>query len=108
MEVASFKTTSGAILSSGSEESVEIGRSGSSSIVRIASTYASLRLESVRGSQNFTGFTISRNSISGYVFSQLGTVPHFQIYYTGTQFNTSTKIMQGLFFGNHGAKTTYK
>ena len=74
LHVSSVKTT-GSISSSSSVEQVEIGRWGSSAVVRISSTYASLRLEGVGQSQNFTGFTISRNFINGYVF-QLGTVSH--------------------------------
>ena len=61
--VSSVKTI-GSISSSSSEEQVEIGKS----IVRISSLYASLRLETVGQSQHFTGFTITRNGITGYVF----------------------------------------
>ena len=44
LHVSSVKTT-GSISSSSAAEQVEIGRSGTSAIVRISTTYASLRLE---------------------------------------------------------------
>ena len=64
----------GALPSSSSAESVEIGRSGVSAMVRIASTYATLRLEGVGQSQNFTGFVIERNNITQSTSVKLGTV----------------------------------
>ena len=75
LHVASVKTA-GAISSSSSANQVEIGRAGNSAIVRISSSYASFRLESVGQSQNFTRFTISRNAITQSTFVLLGTVQY--------------------------------
>ena len=64
----------GALPASSTVESVEIGRSGVAAMVRVASTYASIRLEGVGQSQNFTGFTLSRNNITQTCSALLGTV----------------------------------
>jgi hypothetical protein len=73
----------GQIPSGSTEESVEAGRYGVASMVRIASNYTTLRLETVAQSGNWTGWSIVRNGISQVVTCQIGTVP-FQSWASGT------------------------
>ena len=43
-------------------------------MVRVASTYATIRLEGVGASQNYTGFVIERNNITALTTVKLGTL----------------------------------
>ena len=64
----------GAITTTSASESVEIGGSRSSGIVRISSAFATLRLEGVGASTTATGWTIQRNNASNSTSVMLGTV----------------------------------
>jgi hypothetical protein len=100
--VSVLKAT-GAIQSSSTEESVEVGRSGVAGIVRIASNFATLRLETVGASQNYTGFSIVRNGVTQVVTCQLGTVA-YQSYAPGVNnFHQKVVLYQPLQF-NAGPK----
>jgi hypothetical protein len=88
----------GQIPSASTQESVEAGRYGVAGMVRIASTYATLRLEGVGQSQNFTGFSIVRNSITQGTVAQLGTV-QYQSWVQGT----GNTFHQPVTLGNYNA-----
>ena len=97
LHVSSLKAT-GAISSSSDSESVEVGRSGTAAMVRISSTYAALRLEGVGQSQNYTGFTITRNAISHVTSVLLGTV-QYQTWASGSNtFHRQVVLSQPLLF----------
>jgi len=84
-------------------EQVEIGKSGIAAQVRISSTYASLRLEGVGQSQNYTGWSINRNAISHTTSVNLGTVS-YQTWAAGSNtFHRQVVLQQPLLF-NTGPK----
>ena len=93
----------GNIQSSSTEESVEVGRSGVAAMVRIASTYATLRLEGVGQSQNFTGWSIQRNSISQSTNILFGTSSYMSWHNGANHFQQKVVLSQPLFF-NTGPK----
>jgi hypothetical protein len=102
LHVSSLKAT-GAISTSSAAEQVEVGRSGVASMVRISSTYASLRLEGVGQSANFQGFTIERNNITQSTTVKLGT-SGYQSWSPGTNtFHQQVFLQQPLTF-NTGPK----
>ena len=75
-------------------------------MVRISSTYAALRLEGVGQSQNYTGFTITRNAITHVTSVLLGTV-QYQTWASGSNtFHRQVVLSQPLLFGS-GPKLQY-
>ena len=75
LHVSSLKATGGIPTSSVAEQ-IDIGRSGSSAMVRISSTYAALRLEGVGQSGSWQGFTLTRNNILQSTAANLGTITY--------------------------------
>jgi hypothetical protein len=103
LHVSSVKVT-GAISGTSAAEQVEIGRSGNSAQIRISSTYASLRLEGVGQSQNYTGWSIQRNAITHTASVLLGTVS-FQSWGAGSNnFHRQVVLHAPLLFTTTGPK----
>ena len=88
----------GALPSSSSAEAVEIGRSGVAGMVRISSTYATLRLEGVGQSQNYTGWSIERNSITQSTTVKVGTSSYMSWHNGANNFHQKVVLSQPLFF----------